>query len=110
MQRCCELLPSHYLAFSVLLSLNFSLSHCLERTHDTSPKTNMVLQHKLLTANHGLKSLTLQYIEQSNACEQRVHKRAKFRNDEIPQAISRLDLLTTEMLTNKREFTQPPHL
>ena len=62
-------------------------------TNNRSPKTNLELQHRHLTPNHGLKSLILQHTEQLNACEQRVHKRAKFASNVIPQA-SRLDLLT----------------
>ena len=76
--------------------------HCYERaaiarwlvTHDTSPKTNLVLHHMHLTPNHGLKSLILQHTDQLDACEQRVNKRAKFATNKIPQA-SRLDLLTS---------------
>ena len=65
------------------------------QANDTSPKTNLVLQHKQLTPNHGLKSLILQHTDQLNACEQRANKRSKFTASEIPQA-SRLDLLTSQ--------------
>jgi len=64
------------------------------QSHETSPKTNQVLQNKHLLPNHGLKSLILQHLEQLNASEQRANKRTKFAATDIPKA-SKLELLAS---------------
>ena len=53
--------------------------------HNTSPKTNQVLEDKKLTPNVALRSMISERGEQEEMLDKRIQKRQKFTMDTLPQ-------------------------
>ena len=53
--------------------------------HNTSPKTNQVLEDKKLIPNVALRSMISEREEQEKMLDKRIQKRNKFRMDTLPQ-------------------------
>ena len=61
---------------------------CIRRwlqEHNTSPKTNQVLEYKNLTPNVALRSMISEREEQEKMLDKRIQKRQKFTMDTLPQ-------------------------